>query len=86
MKTRITVEIETKDELIAMVDMGLKTEQEANVAEDVHKGFVRTLKEYFHDFDDSDLLMDGLEDAYIENLDELEDYGFSIKVVDIKKV
>ncbi len=84
MKTRLVIEIESKDKLMAKLEPGAMAEEkdnvEQNIAEDFHKELVGEIKKHIKTYDND--FPEGIEDNYIEGFDEPEDYGLSTKIID----
>ena len=80
MKTTISIEIESKDELIAKLEKGGPDEGmgEVNIAKDFHDEVIGEIKKVIETFVDD--FPEGIDDNYIENYDTKEYYGLKITV------
>ena len=93
MKTKIEIEIETKDEYkifpeeIMFKEESEMTEEEKkeikeyriNYSKDLHNSVVQHIKDYIEKFME-DNFMDEMEELYVEGWDDFEDYGITIKI------
>ncbi len=82
MKTKLVIEVESKDKLVATSDKGGANEQEftTNIAEDFHKEAVEEIKKVIQKWAELEI-PEGIEENYIEGYDEAEDYGLKIKIL-----
>ncbi len=81
MKTKLVIEIESKDKLMATLEPGAteKDEGETNIAEDFHKEVVEEIKKVITQWAESEI-PEGIEDNYIEGYDDAEDYGLKVTI------
>jgi len=76
MKTKLIIEIESKDKLMAYDDSDLK--KPVNIAEDFHEEVIYNIKRLIEEWIAN--FPEGIEDSYIEQYDDVSSYGLKIKI------
>lgn len=80
MKTKLIIEIETKDNIKARFETGIGTEmEEADLTKEVHDEFVKCITDTLDGFEED--LPDTFEENYIEGLENPKDYGMKVKIL-----
>ena len=83
MKTKLIIEVQTRDNIKAMIETGEeeKPSEEVDMTKECHNDFVGCIERFLENMVDE--LPDDFEDGYIEGMDEPVDYGFifTIKTV-----
>lgn len=81
MKTKLIIEVETKDNITGSVDTGEKDKpvEEYDLTKEVHNDVISCIKNFLDKFENTELPED-FEEGYIEGMDEPKDYGIKFKI------
>lgn len=85
MKTKMIIEVETKDEIMGKFETGDKDKplEKSNIAEEVNNNIVNCIKKYAERWNEE--LPDEFDEGYIEGLELPEDYGIKISVKKVRR-